>query len=137
MPEYHAIVHENAIQTTQNGTPSVAIKVRTDDGKFFIGHLWLTEKAAKRTMETLRNVFFFTGDSLNDLREPILSGRQCQITTEFEEYNGKSYEKISFFNPVGGGGQSLKAVDEMALASISAKFDAMLIGTPKNEQLPF
>lgn len=133
---YHAHVITNALALSgQNGTPSVAIQMRTTHdtatGEVFettmTGNLWLTQNAAESSMRTLSHVFGWQGDTLQELNMPVLVGIECEIVVEDETYNGRTYPKIQFFNRPGeGGARSVLPIDEAAARSVASRFDSAL-----------
>jgi hypothetical protein len=133
---YSAIVMTNTLASSKNSsTPSVEIQVQTtknlSDGtmvrKTLTGNLWLTAKAAERTMETLAHVFGWAGDSLQELNLSILQGIECEVVTEDEPYEGKTYEKVKFFNKVGeSGARAVTPLEDAHARQIATQYDSVL-----------
>lgn len=143
MPVYVGKIMGNGLRESKHShTPSVVLHVQTErdlnEGtlimKDFYADLWLTEKTAKKTMETLRNIGF-EGASLEDLNNPVLEGIKVEITTQFDEYNGETKERVAFVNEVGHlAKRSIKPCDENTSKRISAKYDAILRNTKRKEK---
>jgi hypothetical protein len=119
-----------------NHTPSVKLHIRADfdldkqerlaEGKVYYADLWLSVGAVDRTAETLRNLGY-TGDDFEELNGTCLEGYECEFTTKWEEFNGKSYEKVNYVNPVGHyATRGIKPVADGIAKSISRKYSAAL-----------
>ena len=142
MPNYKGTIMSHGLaESSKNHTPSVKLHIRAEydldsktpvDGKIFYADLWLTDSAVDRTAETLRDIGF-TGMDFEELNGDCLEGYQVEITTEFEEWNGKTSEKVRFVNPVGHyAGRGMKPVAEGIAKSISRKYsDALRKFKPK------
>lgn len=136
MNVYSAVVTGNTLATSRNkGTPSVEIQVRTTANlttgesvaKTLTGNLWLSGKAIDSTTETLYKVFGWCGESFAELGNPILSGIQVDVVTEDEVYEGKSYEKLKFFNRPGeSAAKPLTPADPAEARAIASQADAAL-----------
>lgn len=86
-------------------TPFVGLPLEIVDGECAGQHisafLYLTENAFDRTIKTLHEVFGFNGDlEALALGMFTFAGRDCQITTEYEDYNGGRRLKVKWLNPV-------------------------------------
>lgn len=131
---YAAVVTANALQTTQNGTDSVAIQFQATNNltaneecdKKFIANLWITPNAVENTIKTLREVFDYKGNSFVPLNDPsCLLGKECEISVEYEEYNGELRAKVRWINKAGSfSARRIKPVADQVANSIGARFDA-------------
>ena len=99
---------------------------------------WLSHAALDRSVKTLADVFGWDGNlaALSQLVDsgPFV-GRECEITVEDEEYNGKMYPKIKWLNKAGGG-NSAKPLAKDAVAEMVAKLNATamkLAAEPKDD----
>lgn len=145
MPSYIAVVKDNYLaESAISQTPSVKLVLETTDAlapggiKTFYADLWLTEKAIKRTIQTLSETFDFSGH-LVDLEAPILAGKKCRIETNFEIYDGKTTEKVSFVNPENKDSKK-RIAGKSIIANLSAKFDAEMKNVEASkpeDELPF
>lgn len=73
---------------------------------------WLSEKSIDRTCKTLAEVFGWDGDLealSNQLKTGPFVGKECRITAEQEEYNGKKKVVIKWLNRADGGGKTMAA----------------------------
>lgn len=94
---------------TKKGTDFIRLPLLIDDpasdqhGREIVWQGWLSEKAVKRTCETLDDAFGKEWDiaSLSSGKSPFL-GQKCRITVEAEEYNGEATFKIKWLNPLEG-----------------------------------
>ena len=137
MANYRGTIMSHALAESKNThTPSVKLHIRADfdldsqtpisEGKVYYADLWLSDGAVDRTAETLRDIGY-TGYDFEELNGTCLEGFECEFTTQWEEYNGKSYEKVSFVNPVGHyAARGIKPVSEGVAKSISRKYSAAL-----------
>ena len=121
MINYQATVLSNKLSIAKSGAACISIEFQTiPDKKRFFGSLWLTEKAFDRSMKTLEDVFEWKGESLMELNDPLkLAGKQAQLACDFEEYEGKTTEKVKFIN-------KSNVLDEDELESIAAKLQGRL-----------
>ncbi len=103
--------------TTKTGTDFIRIPLLIDDpasdqhGREIVWQGWLTEKATKRTCDTLDEAFGREWDikSLDSGKAPWV-GKQCRITIEAEEgEDGKVRQKVKWLNPIGSASQALPA----------------------------
>lgn len=136
MANYAAtIVSTSLAESKEKHTPSVRMMVMTtrnlDDDtevqKKFVADLWLSEKTAEKTVQTLRDLGF-TGQTLIDLNFPdTMAGLECEISTEMSEYNGQTSEKVRFVNKPGSfANRGLRSASDDMARSISQRYDAVL-----------
>lgn len=136
MANYAAtIVSTSLAESKEKHTPSVRIMVMTtrdldndtEVQKKFVADLWLSEKAAEKTVQTLRDLGF-TGQTLIDLNFPdTMAGLECEISTEMSEYNGQTSEKVKFVNKPGSfANRGLRSASDDMARSISQRYDAVL-----------
>jgi hypothetical protein len=105
---------------TKTGTDFIRLPLLIDDpasdqhGREIVWQGWLSEKAVKRTCDTLDDAFGKEWDikSLDAGKSPFL-GQKCRITVEAEEYNGEARLKIKWLNPLEGAAETL-APDRIA-----------------------
>jgi len=104
---------------------------------------WLTDGAFDNTLKALAEAFEFEGDfGALATNGNLFFGKPCSITTEFEEYKGKSHCKVRWLNPVGGGAPA--PMDQTAAKGLAAKLTARAAAlrkaagqpTPKPAQRP-
>lgn len=130
---YSAIVTANALQTSTTGTNSVAIQVQTianlatgeEIERTFVGNLYLSPRAVENAITTLREVFGYQSKSFFPLNDTTcLMGRKCEVTVEYEEYNGESRPKVKWFNKEGSfAARKIKPVTDDVARSIAAQYD--------------
>lgn len=136
MANYAAtIVSTSLAESKEKHTPSVRIMVMTtrdldndtEVQKKFVADLWLSEKTAEKTVQTLRDLGF-TGQTLIDLNFPdTMAGLECEISTEMSEYNGQTSEKVKFVNKPGSfANRGLRSASDDMARSISQRYDAVL-----------
>lgn len=137
MPTYRGTIMSHALAESKvNHTPSVKLHIRADfdldkqvrltEGKVYYADLWLSDNAVDRTAETLRDLGY-TGYDLEELNGTCMEGFECEFSTSFEDFNGKSYEKVNYVNPVGHyAARGIKPVSEGIAKSISRKYSAAL-----------
>ena len=133
MPTYLATITGNAIAESKNNhTPSVHLQLKCEQDleakkgtdKVLYADLWLTDKAKEKTVETLRAIGYEGGFA--ELNTPSLVGYQVEVSTYFEDYNGNSYEKVNFVNPVGSfAKRGVKPADAGIVRGLSAKYDSL------------
>ena len=131
---YSAVVTANALQTTRNGTDSVAIQFQATNNlsvgeecdKKFIANLWITPNAIENTIKTLREAFDYKQNTFLPLNDPAtLLGKECEITVQYEEYNGELRPKVQWINKAGSfNSLRIKPVNDSIAKSIAARFDA-------------
>lgn len=85
----------------EKNTPAVSIEFGFLDPE--LGKItwdgWLTEKAADRTIESLRYCGW-QGEDLSDLHG--LDANEVDLVIEAEEYEGRTYPKVKWVNRAGG-----------------------------------
>jgi hypothetical protein len=97
------------IGTTTKGTDFIRLPLLIDDpasdqhGREIVWQGWLTEKATRRTVQTL-DAAFGKNWTIAALESGISSfaGQLCKITVEEEDYNGETRYKIKWLNPIAG-----------------------------------
>ena len=127
---------------SKTGTPGLRLPLEVTSGECkgtqveYIA--WLSHAALDRSVKTLADVFGWDGNlaALSQLVDsgPFV-GRDCEITVEDEEYNGKMYPKIKWLNKAGGG-NSAKPLAKDAVAEMVAKLNATsmkLAAEPKDD----
>ena len=128
--------------TTKTGTDFIRIPLLIDDpasdqhGREIVWQGWLSEKAVKRTCDTLDEAFGREWDikSLNAGKVPWL-GKQCRIIIEAEEgEDGKVRQKVKWLNPIGSAPQALPAD---RLATLNERILAARTATPTDEEISF
>ena len=132
---FHGIVVDNCLRTSKDkGTPSVAIQVKVDKDvvtgeavdRMLTGDIWLTDRAIDKSLETLKHVFGWVGDSLRELNQPVLVDTEVEVVTSEEIYNGKEQTRIAFFNKVGESSFGIKKAQSSEVDAVVSKFDAAL-----------
>lgn len=94
-----------------------------DKGKVIDWTGWLTDGAFENTNKALTEAFGFDGDyGAFSANGNLFQHKECSITTEFEEYKGKSRLKVRWLNPVGGGAPA--PLDPAAARGLAAKLTA-------------
>lgn len=144
MANYLARITDTAIvESKEKKTPSVKLSLEIvkdlDTGAEIFGRriyadLWLSEKSIERTAETLASIGC-PCDNFEDLNfgNPM-KDIEVEISTDFEEYNGKEYEKVAFVNPVGHyANRGLKRADDSVAKQVSNKFNAVLKAAKKKQ----
>ena len=136
MANYTAeIVSTSLAESKEKHTPSVRLQLKTINSldtnepceRQFITDLWLSDNAVERTVKTLRELGF-QGDSMFELNFPdTMAGLMCEISTEMQEYNGQTSEKVRFVNKPGSyANRGLKAIGDDDAKRIASRFDAVL-----------
>lgn len=99
---YEARAVNIGIQTTSTGKDYVSadFDIEDDDGEVQTVEWrgWLTEKAAKRTLESLRLMGWTGDDVFGDLKADGALGNKVNIDVRHEEYQGKTTARVSFIN---------------------------------------
>jgi len=92
--------------TTKTGTDFIRVPLLIEDEgdqheREIVWQGWLSEKAVKRTVQTLDDAFGknWTIASLEKGISPFF-GKSCRITVEAEEYKGDVRYKIKWLNPL-------------------------------------
>lgn len=144
MANYAGTIIAHALsESKENHTPSIKLQIqvfedletkRPAEG-VYTADLWLTEKAAERSMATLR-ALGYDADTLeplnNDGSTGIMVGTQCEIKTKQEEYNGKTYEKVEYVNAPGSfASRGVSSCDDATARRIASRYDAILRNSPK------
>ena len=125
---------------TKKGTDFIRLPLIIEDngdqhGREIVWQGWLTEKAAKRTCDTLDAAFGREWDipSLNAGKAPWV-GKLCRITVEAEEgEDGKMRHKIKWLNPM----TSAQPLPADRLTTLNERILAARIATPTDEEIPF
>ena len=141
MANYSGIITSHGLAESKNNhTPSVKLCIKAttclDDGsacdKTFYADLWLTDNSAQNTIKTLRDIGwkgmdFSTLNGGNDLE-----GVEVEISTECEDYNDESREKVRFVNKPGHfASRGVKAMDANQAKAVVAKYNALLRNSTK------
>lgn len=135
------VVGNALAKSKEKQTPSVRIRLRTipganpvfegvNDERDLWTDLWLTENALESTIETLEKTLGWQGKSFAELNEPCFEDVEVVAVCEWEENNGKFYEKVLFLNRPGGGG--VKKLDDTQVKDVVVKLDAMLMRRRQN-----
>lgn len=139
MPTYRARIAGTALAFSKNaGTPSVKLALETlfdtaapdapipqDHPSRLTADLWLTEKTADRTVETLRTVLGWQGADFEELNAPNdLAGVEVDVVWDWEEYDGKYSAKVQWINAPGA--QSMKRADPAEAARVAAQYNHLL-----------
>jgi hypothetical protein len=121
--------------TTKNGTDFIRVPLLIDEplssdqhdqhGREIVWQGWLTEKATKRTCDTLDQAFGREWDikSLDAGKSPFL-GQKCRITVEAEEYNGQLRHKIKWLNPLESKPRETEPLSSDRLATLNERLAA-------------
>jgi len=110
---------------TKSGTDFIRLPLLIDDpasdqhGREIVWQGWLSEKAVKRTCDTLDAAFGNDWDinSLSSGKSPFI-GKQCRLTIEAEEYNGEARFKIKWLNPLEG---AVEPLDQSRIATLNER----------------
>jgi hypothetical protein len=141
MANYSGIITSHGLAESKNNhTPSVKLCIKAttclDNGnavdKTFYADLWLTDNSAQNTIKTLRDIGWQGMDfaTLNDGND--LEGVEVEISTEWEDYNDESREKVRFVNKPGHfANRGVKAMDANQAKAVVAKYNALLRNSPK------
>lgn len=121
-------------QSAEKGTPFLALLCQTEQGEDLTAFLYLSDAAFERTTKTLREVFGFDNDFETVVEQ--VTGKECSIVVEAEEYEGKERMRIKWVNPVGGGaGKPLENAGSL-LAQLSAKAKRIPVAAPRAAARP-
>lgn len=131
--EFNCLVHKPESgwfgESGVKKTPYVRLDLEVVDdpeesGSRITWYGYLSEKALEHTVAKLTETFDFNGD-LNALYTgtETFDGKMCQITTEFEEYDGKDRLKVKWLNPPGYARQAQPSMDEKSLGSLLARIN--------------
>ena len=117
----------------QNHTEAVQVIVEIvqegpNKGERYRWDGWLTDKAAQRTLESLRHLGWAT-DRLDDLAG--IDGKEAiaVIAHETNEKDGKVYARVQWINGVGAGIKDEARVGGVAAKALADRFSAMARGT--------
>ena len=145
---YSATIVATALRTSNTGKDCVSLQFKTiaDLGtgdpceKTVFGSLWLTDKAGTRTVQTLREIGWLgtTFEELNG-KNPLW-GREVEISTSEEEYNGKVRERADFVHAKGNYAErGVRPCPPREAKAIARRCDSLLGGDsdPEADDLPF
>jgi hypothetical protein len=79
-----------------NGTPFLRLDLNTTEGESISGWLYLSEKALPNSVRTLTDAFGFNNDFETVIDQ--VTGKECSITCEAEEYQGKERMRVKWIN---------------------------------------
>ena len=129
--------------TTTKGSDFIRIPLLIEDegdqhGREIVWQGWLTEKATKRTCDTLDQAFGREWDikSLDAGKSPFL-GQKCRITVEAEEYNGQLRHKIKWLNPLESKPRETELLSSDRLATLNERLAAARTATPTDDEISF
>ena len=106
-------------QSEAKGTPYLSLLCKTAEGDELTAYLYLSDAAFERTTKTLREVFGFDNNFETVVAQ--VTGKECSIVVEAEEYEGKTRMRVKWINAVGGSsGKPLENAGSL-LAQLSAK----------------
>ena len=106
-------------QSEAKGTPYLSLLCKTAEGEELTAYLYLSDAAFERTTKTLREVFAFDNNFETVVAQ--VTGKECSIVVEAEEYEGKTRMRVKWINAVGGSsGKPLENAGSL-LAQLSAK----------------
>ena len=106
-------------QSEAKGTPYLSLLCKTAEGEELTAYLYLSDAAFERTTKTLREVFGFDNNFETVVAQ--VTGKECSIVVEAEEFEGKTRMKVKWVNTVGGSaGKPLENAGTL-LAQLSAK----------------
>ena len=103
-------------ESKTKGTPGVFFKFENDEGQIE-GELWLSGGALERSLNTLREAFAFNDDFATFTEQ--VTGKQCVIEVEMQEYKGKNYPKVKWINAVRTSAKPASASSSRALSAAS------------------
>lgn len=144
-------VTDHILATSKNTqTPSVKltlgiIKCITDPEDRTKGQLyhdlWLTDKPFERTMKTLHGVLGWQGDDISELNGTgILCDKELWAEVDEETYEGKTYSKVQWLNPVGGG-VKIERMEDASAKALAEKLKGKILNyrqnAPETDGLPF
>lgn len=128
-----------------NNTPFIRIPLVVEqegpsEGDQIVFQGWITDKSVAKTVKNLSEVFGWDGD-LEALAGMVNTGpfvgKQCEIVTEEDEYNGKTRVVIKWLNSPGSGGKSMDKEKAIALARrLSARSKDAATTTPPSHRKP-
>jgi hypothetical protein len=110
-------------QVGEKRTPKISLRFKLLEGVREIGaeevygDLWLSDKAADKTIKTLGGVFGYFGIIQEFChRNDLLNGIEVVLVGEYKSYNGKEEWKVEFINAVGDEGWGPSSEDDLAAA---------------------
>lgn len=115
---YMATVSNAEFGESSNGTPFLRLDFNTKEGDSISGWLYLSEKALPNSVRTLTEAFGFNNDFETVIDQ--VTGKECSITVECEEYEGKERMRVKWINsprmskPIDNQGDFLKALSAKA-----------------------
>lgn len=116
---YTATVESAELGQSEKGTPFLALICKTEQGEELTAYLYLSDAAVERTVKTLREVFGFDNNFETVVAQ--VTGKECSIVVEAEEYEGKTRMKVKWVNAVGGwSGKPLENAESL-LPQLSAR----------------
>lgn len=127
-------------ESSNTHTPEVQMRINlvrnldTNDpcNRQVIADLWLSEKCKDKTIALLCSLGF-DSENLADINGDILKDCECEVSTTFEEYNGKVYEKVAFVNKVGTyASRGIKRMDDAQSNDFARRFSQALRKNKKN-----
>lgn len=137
---YAAVIVSHGITESKNShTPEVQIRVQTTRClttdvpiiKNLTVDLWLTDKCAQRTMDSIRAIGF-QGNDLEEMNQGVLVDAECEVTTKFEYYNGQPREKVTWINAKGNfASRGFKPLDPAKNKALTSSFNQLLRTTKK------
>ena len=141
MANYKATITGHGFAESKNThTPSIKFSLKATFDldaqqtceKTFYADLWLSDKAIENTCKTLRDIGF-QGDNMGDLNDTqCLVDTEVEITTENDEYNGETRERVKFMNAAGSfAKRGVKPMDENHAKAIAAKYSMYLRNAKK------
>jgi hypothetical protein len=119
-------------QSAEKGTPYLSLLCKTAEGDELTAYLYLSDAAFERTTKTLREVFGFD-NNFETIVEQV-TGKECSIVVEAEEYEGKTRMRVKWVNTVSGSsGKPLENAGSL-LAQLSAKAKRIPAATPTSSR---
>jgi hypothetical protein len=130
---YDVRVQTCEVGQTESGSARIYLFFTTEEHESIGGWLYLTEKAFPYTVKTLREVFDFDGNFETVVSQ--VQEKQCSITVEIEEYNGKERAVVKFVNrygsgPIGAGAPIADATSFLRNLTAKAKRIPVPVGKP-------
>ena len=116
---YTATIENAELGQSEKGTPYLSLLCKTTEGEDLTAYLYLSDAAFERTTKTLREVFGF--DNNFEAVVAQVTGKECSIVVEAEEYEGKTRMKVKWVNAVGGGSGKPLENAESLLTQLSAR----------------
>lgn len=138
MATYKATIIGNGLaESKEKKTPSIHIMLKAEFDletkeavdKTFYADLWLSENAKQNTINTLRAIGF-EGNSIAELNTPCLVGYEVEVSTYWEDYNGRQYEKVNFINAIGSfAKRGMKPIEDSKAKSLASRYDSLFLNT--------